>query len=917
MTVKRQPVGTQTEASEFLDLRQLQLASTMQAAQLQQVRTELQDSRALQAATISHATSSVAGERDEHYRSMLRHLEQTHKTELQSARKGAQANLNNELLKQRELIQRSVLAKFEEETARREQQMEASKNEIEGLKIQVARRTEDLKNLEETHKKLKERLDETTERVYDLQAELANERRMRGEDAQNRDNQGFFVEASELHAAEGQIIELGETIKSHLETIKSLQKEIEAQKARADRAEDDLFRTNDALLLSQNETAREKDEKERAAAEHKRTTEEREAEIAKTLAEAKSEQEMKEGLMNLQSNRQANALKKLAVENSKLLSYFSNLNSLKAEIQGRPPLPNREVEKVAEAPPPAEEPLSLGGGNPLKAAVTVAEEPTPADAKSVRPMSPARSELSDLPGGSGSKRGSTPRGKVRLGGGKMSAAATAAVADKARAKAEAEAEERQRLMEELADAREDAEAWKARADEARRDAAAAAADAQAVRVELQSAQGQLQSALGDAGAAAQQAIAEAKAAAAKAQAEAAAQLDAREAAEASARVAAGKAAGMAADIEAKHAAALVEVQQQQQALAEQQALAQQQAAAVQQQAEALAAQQQAQATAAQQAAAAAASQTADAATQAAAAEAARAAQQAAEALAAQQQAAVDAAAQQQASAAAVAAAEAAALKAQQEVAAQQQAAAAQAAAQQQAAAAQAAAQQQAAAARAAQHELLAAQAAAAQAAAQAAAPPPLMAPPMVPTTSRGMQVGASLDPTPPGTALAPQAPVRMAAPSGAAKAVVAATGYGAPNSAAAAKLAALAAVEEKLAAKIMSTATYSDGLHSETPFGIRQPHSARPALGGSLPLAADGAPNGSLSARPPSRTNARAPVPPPRRPGGANAPRRRADMQKTHELNAMHSGVDALGMNRSWQAMTPEEQKDSRRFSGW
>jgi hypothetical protein len=133
----------------------------------------------------------------------------------------------------------------------------------------------------------------------------------------------------------------------------------------------------------------------------------------------------------------------------------------------------------------------------------------------------------------------------------------------------------------------------------------------------------------------------------------------------------------------------------------------------------------------------------------------------------------------------------------------------------------------------------------------------------------------------------------------------------AESSSAAARAAALKEAEAKVPpAGILGPAppgTYTDGLFNQTPWGVRQPNTARADVGALLPADAPlpVAP-GSLSARdrPTSRGGPGGPVPPPRRPtglGGANAPVRRANMQKSQELAAIHSGVDAIGMTRAWQ----------------
>ena len=52
MVARHTVAGCQTDTSEFLDLRQLQLASSQQAGQLQQLRAELQTALAQNAAAV-------------------------------------------------------------------------------------------------------------------------------------------------------------------------------------------------------------------------------------------------------------------------------------------------------------------------------------------------------------------------------------------------------------------------------------------------------------------------------------------------------------------------------------------------------------------------------------------------------------------------------------------------------------------------------------------------------------------------------------------------------------------------------------------------------------------------------------------------------------------------------------------------
>ena len=200
--------STQTEVSEFLDLRQLQLASSQQQQQLHQLRSDLQQAQSSSAVAVVSTAQSTAAERDEHYRSLTRHLERTHKQALENERTASAAKLANELLKQRETLQRTILDQFHEETTRRERQLDTAQRELVELRSKLSKREEEVADLQTDLSRDRAALEVERERVQELETTLETERIDREEERQTRERAGFYVEATELHAVEGQVIHL-------------------------------------------------------------------------------------------------------------------------------------------------------------------------------------------------------------------------------------------------------------------------------------------------------------------------------------------------------------------------------------------------------------------------------------------------------------------------------------------------------------------------------------------------------------------------------------------------------------------------------------------------------------------------------------------------------------------------------------
>ena len=353
---------TQTDKSEFLELRQLQLASTQQQHALHQLRGELQDALAMNASQVSSVASYTASERDEHYRELTRHLERTHKQALENERAASAANLKNELIKQREMLQRTILEQFQDERRKRELQLEAAQDEAEELRGKLARAEQDMGVLQTDLAQQRDLLANEREQMREMKARAVREAREREEERIAREKQGFYVEATLLHAAEAQVIEVTSRLEQSVEAHKGAKADLEMEAQMRAAAEDRLAVAQEALENANARIQTQIDEASDAAAAHQAAMRAKAEEARKALAAEKAAAERAAELSNVMTSRQANALQKLATENASLLSMLSGLPSLKNGVANAPPLQSRPASQVAPEPPPTDEAMDMTDG---------------------------------------------------------------------------------------------------------------------------------------------------------------------------------------------------------------------------------------------------------------------------------------------------------------------------------------------------------------------------------------------------------------------------------------------------------------------------------------------------------------------------------------------------------------------------
>ena len=331
--------STQTDTSEFLDLRSLQLASSQQQDQLVHLRSELQNALAQSAAAISQSTANTAAERDEHYRSVVRHLERTHKQALEHERAAHSATLNNELTKQRAIIERRIRDELHASTEKREAQLQAALKELEMVRRDVGRRDEELASLQSAASRDRAAFEAERERVQELELEVVRQDKVHEEERNKREQNGFYVEAEQLHELEAKLIEvqgkLDQSVERHEETKAALEAALAARAA----LEQELEASREQLSSAKAEIDGLVEEKAGDAAKNDDVVAQKAEESAVAIAEVKEEAQKQADLCNLIVARQASALKKLADENADLLRAFAGMPALKRAFLANSPAP--------------------------------------------------------------------------------------------------------------------------------------------------------------------------------------------------------------------------------------------------------------------------------------------------------------------------------------------------------------------------------------------------------------------------------------------------------------------------------------------------------------------------------------------------------------------------------------------------
>ena len=170
-TRRRAVACTQTDASEFLSLREVQLASSKQQARIKALQLELQDSQAQAAAALDKHVTSTAAERADHHRALVRHLERNQAQALAHERAASAATLANQLVKQKEGLEREIRQGFEGRLYERGEQLTAARAELDELRVRVAKRDEELVTMQQQLARDQAALEVQREPVVELEAE--------------------------------------------------------------------------------------------------------------------------------------------------------------------------------------------------------------------------------------------------------------------------------------------------------------------------------------------------------------------------------------------------------------------------------------------------------------------------------------------------------------------------------------------------------------------------------------------------------------------------------------------------------------------------------------------------------------------------------------------------------------------------
>ena len=380
-TPRRCVAQTQTDARGLEDLRALKETAAEQADELQRLRTELPRLKDEAERQLSTEVSATGAERDDRWSSRVRHLRDAHAQALEHARAAAAAKTANELAKQKDVMQRHVgetEARLLRETSA---ELKATQREAELLRGKLGLLEEDLAAAKEALEQERQALDAERERAAELRAEItAREAAHRErEEAERRERErvaasGATVDASRLEAAEMALDDKEKALRRERGAREAAEAAALKQHEAALRLEAEL----DGLRASAERETRQAEEsagRERAEAKQRGEAMRGAAEKAKAEAKAaQAEAKRQVELCGLLTGRQADAIRKLTLENAELLKIVAGSPTLRlavandfADEMGPPP---RRASKSADprayddslAPTPAERSRPKAGG---------------------------------------------------------------------------------------------------------------------------------------------------------------------------------------------------------------------------------------------------------------------------------------------------------------------------------------------------------------------------------------------------------------------------------------------------------------------------------------------------------------------------------------------------------------------------
>jgi len=166
---KRRTSTTQTDATDFLDLGRLQVATAEQQRELAATKAELAEARRASVAQLETQVAGTAAERDARWARKLRTVEEMHAKALQQSRLAGEQHVTNELAKQREKLHAFYGAELEASRADAAEKLGAAHADAEELRGARLRLSEEVASLRRQTEELGAALEAERTRVGEVE----------------------------------------------------------------------------------------------------------------------------------------------------------------------------------------------------------------------------------------------------------------------------------------------------------------------------------------------------------------------------------------------------------------------------------------------------------------------------------------------------------------------------------------------------------------------------------------------------------------------------------------------------------------------------------------------------------------------------------------------------------------------------
>ena len=323
--------STQT-ASEYIELRELQVRTSRQQHEIEKLRAALQQAREASAAKVTADIVETASERDQRWQQKEDYLKHVHTKALDHTRAAAAAKTAAELVKQKELIRHQIGKDLEQLLEKRGKELEQAQRELEELRVRHSRRDQELTELDQQVVREHAAVESERDRVAELQrAQLQEEEEAR----QRALIEDQFVELEVVQAAEAKAAALREGLELAESQLAETTRELDAEKNRRADVAREIEENRQAVEAARARAAQLKEEQVRLEMEHSAALRAQAAECEARVAKLREEAAHETELSQLVCARETEALDKVAAECRGLLQLLALLPTLSRALKDR------------------------------------------------------------------------------------------------------------------------------------------------------------------------------------------------------------------------------------------------------------------------------------------------------------------------------------------------------------------------------------------------------------------------------------------------------------------------------------------------------------------------------------------------------------------------------------------------------